>query len=84
MHRIISYQKCCGCSACANICPHGAIEMIENSEGFLYPEINQSKCVDCGLCKKTCPILNKINDNFKTPECYASMADEEIRKFISS
>lgn len=84
MENIIARNNCCGCSACANICPHGAIEMVENSEGFLYPEIDQSKCVDCGLCKKTCPILNKINDNFKTPECYAAMADDEIRKVSSS
>ena len=84
MHSIVNYQDCCGCSACANICPHGAIEMVENSEGFLYPEIDQSKCVNCGLCKKTCPFLNKINDNFKTPDCYAAMADDEIRKVSSS
>lgn len=84
MHSIVNYQDCCGCSACANICPHGAIEMVENLEGFLYPEIDQSKCVNCGLCKKTCPILNKINDNFKTPDCYAAIADDEIREVSSS
>ena len=84
MEQFIEKRDCCGCSACANICPHGAIEMVENSEGFLYPEIDQSKCVNCGLCKKTCPILNKINDNFKTPDCYAAMADDEIRKVSSS
>ena len=84
MEQFIEKRDCCGCSACANICPHGAIEMVENSEGFLYPKIDQSKCVNCGLCKKTCPILNKINDNFKTPDCYAAMADDEIRKVSSS
>ena len=84
MEQFIEKRDCCGCSACANICPHGAIEMVENSEGFLYPEIDQSKCVNCGLCKKTCPFLNKINDNFKTPDCYAAMADDEIRKVSSS
>ncbi len=84
MEQFIEKRDCCGCSACANICPHGAIEMVENSEGFLYPKIDQSKCVNCGLCKKTCPILNKINDNFKTPDCYAAMANDEIRKVSSS
>lgn len=51
-------SDCCGCTACKNICPKGAIEMVEDSEGFRYPKINKEKCIDCGLCKKTCPILN--------------------------
>ena len=81
---VIEHSECCGCGACVNICPYAAIEMVENSEGFLYPEINQKKCVNCGLCKKVCPILNKINDNFKTPDCYAAMANDDIRKVSSS
>lgn len=55
--------KCCGCTACKNICPQKAIEMKEDEEGFLYPSINMDKCVNCGLCKKVCPVLNKNNNS---------------------
>ena len=29
--------------------------------GFLYPVINEEKCIECGLCKKTCPV-EKISE----------------------
>ena len=47
-------NTCCGCTACMNICPKHAITMVKDEEGFLYPVINQEKCVECGLCKKVC------------------------------
>ena len=53
-------ENCCGCTACKNICPKNAIEMKEDEEGFLYPNIDKEKCIDCGLCKKVCPIINKV------------------------
>ena len=49
MQEIVSKSKCSGCTACKSICPKGAISMIEGYDGFLYPEIDQSKCIDCGL-----------------------------------
>ena len=56
-------RLCAGCTACANICPQKCIEMIENEEGFLYPQVDESRCVNCNLCEKTCPIntMPKIN-----------------------
>lgn len=56
---ITSKEDCCGCSACVNICPKDAIEMVYDEEGFLYPNVDNNKCIECGLCKKTCPILNQ-------------------------
>ena len=32
---ICEKNKCTGCFACYNICPKNAIEMIENSEGYI-------------------------------------------------
>lgn len=49
-------NECCGCWACANICPKGAISMIADNEGFKYPQIDNEKCIDCGMCQKVCPI----------------------------
>lgn len=48
-------NSCFGCSACANVCPTGAIKMQENEKGFLYPELDINKCVKCGKCMKACP-----------------------------
>ena len=80
-------NQCFGCNACYNICPVGAISMKEDDEGFLYPFIDKTKCTNCGLCKKACPSLNKsetYNGNGKNPDCYAVMADDEIRLKSSS
>lgn len=49
-------EECCGCTACYAICSQGAIIMMEDKEGFLYPKITESKCVHCYQCIKVCPI----------------------------
>ena len=49
-------QLCCGCGACKSICPRNAIEMKEDSEGFLFPDVDESLCVKCSLCTKECTI----------------------------
>lgn len=56
---ITSKEDCCGCTACMNKCPKGAIRMMSDNEGFVYPQIDKEKCINCGVCKDTCPIINK-------------------------
>ena len=51
-------SECTGCSACKNICPKNAIEMVCDNEGFEYPIVDKNKCVNCNLCNKVCPVLN--------------------------
>ena len=53
--------ECCGCHSCMNICPVHAISMVKDSEGFLYPSIDESKCINCGLCVKSCAFNNTLN-----------------------
>ena len=50
--------QCCGCNACGDICPKGAISFPVDNEGIWYPRIDKDLCVDCGLCNKTCPVEN--------------------------
>ena len=50
--------NCCGCGACVNACPKGAIRLQLDENGFLYPQIDPALCVDCGLCKKACGFQN--------------------------
>ena len=52
-------EECCGCTACYAICPMKAISMVEDEEGFEYPQVNESKCVKCYLCLKVCPFKLK-------------------------
>jgi len=60
MIQIKDKKQCCGCTACASICAHDAITMEPDALGFLYPKVNESKCVECGLCEKVC----QFNDNY--------------------
>lgn len=81
---ILKENECTGCGSCLNVCPVGAISMLENSEGFLYPQIDEEKCTNCGLCKNICPAINPNYKNNKSPECYAYMASDEERLKSSS
>ena len=49
--KVCNNDQCTGCSACANICPVGAIE----GEGRDIRKINQEKCIKCGTCLTKCP-----------------------------
>lgn len=62
MIEIREKKDCCGCGACANVCPAGCIAMEADEEGFLYPKIDAAACVGCGLCEKVCPVLHSGED----------------------
>ena len=55
-------KSCCGCGACYDVCPAGAIEMQEDEEGFLYPQIDPDKCVRCRRCLQACTFKKDLND----------------------
>ena len=81
---ICNDSLCTGCMACYNSCRKDAIVIKENEEGFLFPEVDSSKCVNCGLCRKVCPINNPISSN-KPEAIFACWSkDEYIRKSSSS
>ena len=70
MSRIKEEKDCCGCAACANICPKKCISLGINEYGVRIPFIDSNKCVNCGLCEKVCPINNFRHKNRPT-KCYA-------------
>lgn len=74
---------CCGCSACASICPHGCIALRPDAEGFLYPEVNEEACVDCGLCEQICPLLHKPEQH-ELLAVYGAKNKNDVVRFTSS
>lgn len=84
MINITDKHNCCGCSACSSICPKHCITMQADSEGFLYPKVNEADCIDCGLCEKVCHELHPFEER-KPQKVYAAInKDEEIRLKSSS
>lgn len=51
--------ECYGCMACVDVCPVKAIEITTSNDTFMYPHINEDKCINCNLCKKICSYENK-------------------------
>lgn len=65
-------EQCCGCSACADVCPVKAISMKADEEGFLYPIINENKCINCKLCDNVCGFekVKKRSEPYELPFAY--------------
>lgn len=85
--KLCEAESCTGCSACYNACPHDAIDMIPDREGFLQPRIQADRCIECGLCAKVCPILhpNASTGHTASPRTYVAWAsDQSIRRSSSS
>lgn len=66
-------DECTGCTACYNICPHSAISFREDDLGFLYPTIDEVRCIECGLCRKVCPNNSPVSRS-KDQEAFVATA----------
>ena len=58
-------SMCNGCEICTKVCPTNAIKMVEDQEGFFYPEIDKDKCINCNKCKNICSNYNTSLGNEK-------------------
>lgn len=75
---------CSGCQACKNTCPKDCISMEYDNEGFLYPVIDESKCISCKKCIKVCE-YNKEIVKVNNQKVYAAInRDENIVNKSSS
>lgn len=76
--------NCCGCSACAQACPKKCIKMLADTEGFLYPTVDNVLCINCGLCEKVCPIINAENKSENLLSAYAGYINDDTVRLNSS
>lgn len=81
--KLASTTLCSGCSACFAACPKDAITMVPDAEGFLRPQIDETKCVQCHACERACPVLNLAQAD-DVPECYAARNQDEAIRLASS
>lgn len=81
---ICKRDQCTGCFACVNICPKHCITMAEDEYGFIYPQIDEERCIHCDACKRVC--LNHREISYHgTLHTYAAWArSSEDRQSSSS
>lgn len=79
-------KDCCGCTACMSACPKNAITMHPDEEGFLYPEIDESRCIQCHICERVCPLHHEAayQQNFEQQIYAAKHLDSQVVKSSSS
>ena len=83
--RVYGGRSCCGCSACADSCPKGAITMRPDEFGFVYPEIDEQLCVHCGKCRRACT-FNRREEvaATETTRVYAVRSSDPVKLSQSS
>ena len=65
------------------VCPKHCISFDQDSEGFRYPLVDETKCIHCGLCEKVCSVLN--TDEAREPlSSYAAINENESERLNSS
>ena len=66
----IEPELCSGCLACINVCPYGAISLIDEKK---VVEINEALCKGCGACAAACPSEAPVLMGFDNRQLYAQI-----------
>ena len=75
-------KNCSGCGYCVHICTKKAISLKENTDGYIFPVINQDQCINCGICRKTCPQMHPML--VKPIKTYSAYRKSEQKREVSS
>lgn len=77
-------KSCCnGCGLCALICPKKCVTMVEDSEGFLYPKIDESKCIKCNKCRRYCANFNEKEEKNEKAYIAINNSNEQLKESSS-
>lgn len=75
---------CCGCSACAGVCPKHAIVMKADEKGFYIPLIDENVCINCGQCIAVCPLTtHAVQGPKRVGTVYAIQIKDKLKRMIS-
>ena len=80
VQEIIEEKMCCGCGACASVCPTNCIEFIQGKY-VNYPSVNIDKCINCSLCLRICP--GRKNKERLLEANKIKLEDEIVRNLVS-
>lgn len=86
MIRITDESRCCGCGACAAVCPVSCIEMKPKTLGAVFPYVDTRKCISCGKCDMVCPMQSTqlLRQTDFEQQVYAAYAENKDIRFLGS
>ncbi|MBD3240850.1 MAG: 4Fe-4S dicluster domain-containing protein [Chitinivibrionales bacterium] len=64
---VAAWRLCLGCGACAGVCPHGAITLVDVLKEGIRPMVDSERCRGCGTCLGVCPGFETAHDNTRWP-----------------
>ncbi len=63
----IDLDICSRCRTCVTVCPYEAIDLVEESDGKMHPQVNAMRCHGCTTCVGSCPTQAIQLDFFENP-----------------
>lgn len=78
-----SGSPCTGCGLCVSVCPHGAVALAENEDGFLAAEVDAARCIGCRACEKMCARLAQVKGH-DTHRFYEAWSKDEAQRRAAS